>query len=464
MLHCRSHSFLRRSPLNPFNVLIIGAGPAGEAASKAVRRLVSPVAAGRSEPPRNVQITLVEKEEAGGLCLNRGCIPSKTLLEHVRRRTQVGLPVEWAEIQAAKKAVIQGIRSQLESSLKSNNIQLLRGTARFHDRSTVEIDAPDGRKLVRFDKAILTAGTETVLPPPLDKFKEGLLDSDRMLEVSKTPASLTVIGGGAVGCEFACLLHAAGSKVTIVEMTDGLLPGEDPAIVAALTRSFEARGIVIKTGVRVTAVERAGETWKLTLSNGETIESEQTLVSAGRGPRFEALGLDRAGVEADRRLVVNEFLQTTNPDVYAAGDVAGTRLAHAAAAQGEVAAANALGGSKLYDGSAVPRCLYSWPEVASVGAWKYEREKDNLPVRATRAFFQGSAKAHAAGEIDGFVQIVSDPTDGRILGAQIIGAHATELIHIFSVALKKDMTTAELADVMFAHPTLGETIREAARR
>jgi dihydrolipoamide dehydrogenase len=186
----------------------------------------------------------------------------------------------------------------------------------------------------------------------------------------------------------------------------------------------------------------------------------------GRVPALDGFGLEKAGIKFEKRqLTVNDRLQTTNPNVYAAGDVTlQTRLAHAASVQGEVAAKNALGGSEIFDGSLVPRCLYSWPEVASVGRWKYELEAENKPVKTSRAFFKGSAKALAAGEADGFVQIVSDPGSGRLLGAQIIGPHATELIHVFSVALKAKMSIADFNSVIFAHPTLSETLKDAARK
>ena len=436
-------------------VLIIGAGPAGEAAVRTFRRL--------SVPADPVEITVVEKDHPGGLCLNKGCVPSKALLERVHMRTLANLPVDWAEIQAAKKVIVEGIRGQIESSLKTLKVKLVRGSARFRDAQSVEVVSPAGTEVVSFDKAILTTGTENLYPAPFDRFRADLLDSDRMLEVTSTPGSIAIVGGGAIGCEFACLMHAAGANVTIIEMTPSLLPGEDESVVQALTHSFESRGIVVKAGVKVTAVARNGEGWRLTLSNGEAVECEQTLLSVGRAPRFDGLALDRAGIRANGRLVLDEHLRTTNPNIFAAGDVATTRLAHAAAAQAEVAAANLLGGSKTFDGRFVPRCLYSWPEVASVGAWKYELEKAGEPVKTRRAFFRASSKALAAGEPEGFVQIVSDGA-GRLRGAQIIGAHATDLIHIFSVALKAEMTVEELGEVMFAHPTLSELIRDAARK
>jgi dihydrolipoamide dehydrogenase len=448
-------------------VLIIGAGPAGEAAAKTIRRLSrSAVPAGASKgADADVSITLVEKEFAGGLCLNKGCVPSKTLLERVHTLSSAGRPVSWAEIQKAKEEVVSTVRSQLESSLRSAQVDLVKGSASFTSASSVDVASSQGTKRFEFDRAIIATGTDAVFPPPLDAHRAELLDSDKMLMISSTPKSIVVVGGGAVGCEFACLLNAAGSHVTIIELTEGLLPGEDPGIVTALTRSFEARGITVKANTRVNTIKKYSGGWSLGLSDNSTIESEKVLVCVGRSPALDSLSLASAGIQTDRRgLILDDRLQTTNPRVFAAGDAATTRLAHAASAQAEIAASNALGMNLRYDDRFVPRCLYSWPEVASVGQWKHKLDAENRPARASRGFFRGSAKALAAREADGFVQIVSDPESGRILGAQIIGPHATELIHVFSVALKKEMTLAELGDVMFAHPTLSEVIRDAARK
>jgi dihydrolipoamide dehydrogenase len=439
------------------HLLIIGAGPAGEAAAKTARRV-------SQSANTSVAITIVEKDEAGGLCLNRGCVPSKSLLEQVRKQTDAGKPVDWAALQTFKSGVVGTLRGYLENSFKSARIDVVKGQAKFKDAHQVEVTNGGATTTIQFDKAIIATGTEIFLPPPLDLLHDQFLNSDRMLNIAATPKSVIVVGGGAVGCEFACLLQAAGADVTIVELKEALLPGEDPAVAATLQRSFEHRGIRVRTKNRIVAAEKSPHGWKLALSQGDIIDAEQVLVCVGRIPKHGPLNLAAASVQTEKGfLVLNSSLQTTNPDVYAAGDAATTRLAHAAAAQGEVAATNALGGASVYDDSAVPRCLYSWPEVASVGAWKYQWEQAGRPVKTTRAFFKGAAKALAAGDADGFVQIVTDPDD-LILGAQIIGPHATELIHVFSVALKAKMTTRDLSEVMFAHPTLGEVIRDAARK
>jgi dihydrolipoamide dehydrogenase len=426
------------------NIIVIGAGPAGEAAAKTAAK------AGAS-------VTLIERENAGGLCLNKGCIPSKTLLERIHLSSLSGKKADWAELQNAKTTVITGIRTQLEGSLKTLKINHLKGHARFTGPKSIDVNGT----ALSFDKAIIATGTEIYYPAPLDQMKNDLLNSDRLLELTSAPKSVMIVGGGAVGCEFACLLNAAGSEVTLVEMKEGLLPGEDPAIVRALTQSFETRGIRVKTGVVVKSASKYTGGWTIELSSGETYQVQALAACVGRFPDLSPLDPQKAGLTLEgRTLKLNERLQTSNPDIFAAGDVTlQTRLAHAASLQGEIAAKNALGASDIFDGSLVPRCLYSWPEVASVGKWVHD-----IPgAKTARGFFKGSAKALAAGEADGFVQIVSDPS-GLVLGAQIIGPHATELIHIFSIALKAKMSLKELASVVFAHPTLSEVIRDAARR
>lgn len=428
-------------------IVIIGAGPAGEAAAKTAAKA-------------GAQVTLIEKEEAGGLCLNKGCVPSKTLLEEVHRAMVGGTRLDWKKIQEFKGQIISTLRGQLEASFKSLKITTVRGAAQFKSHNSINVISSNATQTIAFDKAIIAGGTDILYPPPLNKFIGEILDSNRILDLERTPGTTMVIGGGAVGCEFACLLQSAGSNVTLIEMQENLMPGEDAGIVTALTNSFEVRGIRVKTGTTVKNLKKVRNTWEIELSSGEKMNVDELVACVGRIPHLDGFKLENAGIEFQKqKLTLNSFLQTTNPNVYAAGDVTlQTRLAHAASVQGEIAALNALGQKLTFDGSLVPRCLYTWPEVASVGQWKKESDK------TARAFFKGSAKAMAAREAEGFVQIVSNPDTGKILGAQIIGPHATELIHIFSVALKAGMTVKDLGAVIFAHPTLAEAIKDAAKK
>jgi dihydrolipoamide dehydrogenase len=457
------------------HVVVIGAGPGGEAAAK---RLAA----------RGARVTLVEKAELGGLCLNWGCIPTKALLEGGRLLHRVrsagdrltgadALRLRWDALQEKKNGIVRSLRASLVQRLAQLKISVLVGEARFQDDHTLTVSGPDGKETnvpsgtkVPFNVAVVATGSRAFFPPPFDGLRDQILDSDRALALAEVPESLLVVGGGAVGCEFACLFHELGARVTLVEKTEGLLPGEDPAVVRTLTQSFDKRGLAVLTNVTVTQARRDNGRWHCVLSDGRAIETSHVLVCVGRRPAGEALDLAKAGVVHDRgRIPVNTFLQTNRPHIYAVGDVNGrSLLAHAAAAQGEVAADHILGEAHPYDGALVPRCLYTWPEVASVGCLPPFPE--GVRLKSKRFFFQGSPKALASDEGEGFIQVYFEEGaegprgEGLLRGAQIIGPHATELIHIFSVALKAGLTADALRRVMFAHPTLSEGIREALSR
>lgn len=440
-------------------ILVIGAGPGGEAAAKAAAA-------------RGASVTLAEKADLGGVCLNRGCIPSKTLLEAGRLlslsraasgRLEGTLSLRWDELQKKKSSVVSGLRASLSQHLKKLGVTVLQGQARFKDAHTALV----GTEEVPFDAAVIAAGSEPFFPEPFPAFRDGILDSDRALSLPRVPKSLLVVGGGAVGCEFACLFRELGSQVTLLEKTDGLLPGEDPGVVRVLRTAFEKRGMRVLTGATVEMLSHAAASWAARLSTGEDVEAEEVLVCVGRRPAAGGLGLEAAGVAVEKgRVPVNAHLQTNVPHIYAVGDVNGlSLLAHAASAQAESAVAHLSGESRPYDNSLVPRCLYTWPEVASVGEWAHSAQSRGVEPKAQRFFFQGSPKALASEEGEGFIQVISEKNgEGKLLGAQIVGPHATELIHVFSVALKAGMKAADLRSVIFAHPTLSEGIREALSR
>jgi dihydrolipoamide dehydrogenase len=439
-------------------VAVIGAGPGGEAAAKAAAA-------------RGAQVTLVEKSDLGGVCLNRGCIPSKILLEAGRlsglARAAAGhvdgaLTVRWDDLQKKKNAVVKNLRDSLAGHLKKLGVTVVKGEAKFKDAHTLLA----GGQEVPFDHAVVAAGSEPFFPEPFPAFRDGILDSDRALALPRVPKSLLVVGGGAVGCEFACLFRELGAEVTLLEKTEGLLPGEDPAVVRVLAGAFEKRGIRILTGATVEMLSHHAASWSARLSTGEDVAVEEVLVCVGRRPAAGALNLEAAGVKLEKgRVPVDGQLRTNVPHIYAVGDVNGlSLLAHAASAQAETAVAAIFGEKRAYDNALVPRCLYTWPEVASVGEWAHSAQAKGLETKSRRFFFQGSPKALASNEGEGFIQVISSKGDDRLLGAQIAGPHATELIHIFSVALKTGLTVSALREVIFAHPTLSEGVREALNR
>jgi dihydrolipoamide dehydrogenase len=447
--------------MNAKSIVIIGAGPGGEAAAK---RLAE----------SGAQVTLVERAALGGLCLNWGCIPTKVLLEggrlyHHTRTASVldgvsSVRLNWEKLQTKKRSIVDLFRNALDQRLSQLRVRVVRGTAQFSTDRSLTVTGVD--EPISFDAAVIATGSRPVFPPPFDRFTDVILDSDRALGLEVIPDSLVVVGGGAVGLEFACLFQELGSKVTVIEKMPQILPGEEATVSRLLQKSFEKRGIKIETDRTVDTAERKENEWRFTLSNGQVLSSEQVLVCVGRRPGTDELGLEAAGIYVDNgRVAVNQFLQTSRPHIYAVGDVNGlSLLAHAASAQGAVAAGHLLGESVGYDPTLIPRCLYTWPEVASVGEWTHSASVKNIEVKAQRFFFQGSPKAMASNETEGFMQILTDKYTGHLLGAQIIGPHATELIHIFSVAISMKQTGDQLRRLIFAHPTLAEGIREALSR
>ena len=446
------------------SIVIIGGGPGGEAAAKRAAA-------------RGARVTLVEKNRLGGVCLNWGCVPSKALLEAGRLSHAVsaagattsggaGVRVRWTDLQKKKDELVSALRASLTQNYQRLGVRVVEGAASFADPATVAVKTTEGTERLPFDAAVVATGSAPFFPPPFDALAGTFLDSDRALSLDRVPASIAVVGGGAVGCEFACLFRELGAAVTIIEKTEGLLPGEDPAVVRVLQTAFASRGIDVRTGTTVRSAQRSGVGWVLTLEDGGTVSVEELLVCVGRKPSVAGLGLEAAGVRVERdRPVVDAFLKTSHPAVYAVGDLNGlSLLAHAAAAQAEIAVDHAFGESRPYRNERVPRCLYTWPEVARVGDWTHTAQARGVETKAQRFFFKGSPKALAANEGEGFLQIVSEKAGGRILGAQIVGPHATEIIHVFAVALAAEMTVPRLRDVIYAHPTLSEGIREALSR
>jgi dihydrolipoamide dehydrogenase len=445
------------------SVVVIGAGPGGEAAAKRAAEW-------------GAQVTLIERAAVGGLCLNWGCIPSKVLLEGGRLFRQLRMAsylinvssvgVSWDLLQKKKNELVAHFQKSLEQRFGQLKIRLVRGNARFENDRSVRVTGAEGSENIIFDTAIIATGSRPFFPPPFDRCVDAILDSDRVLGLSKIPKSLVVVGGGAVGLEFACLFHELGTQVTLVEKMPQLLPGEEASVSRFLQQSYEKRGLNVYTERTVESAEKGPEGWRLVLSKGEVLSAEEVLVCVGRRAAVEDLGLEAAGVSVDRgRIAVNDFMQTSRATIYAVGDVTGlSLLAHAAGVQGAIAVGHMAGERMSYAQTRIPRCLYTWPEVASVGEWTHSASIKDLEVKAQRFFFQGSAKALASDEGEGFIQILSNKKDGRLLGAQIVGPHATELIHVFSVALEANLTVDQLRRVVFAHPTLSEGIREALTR
>ncbi len=452
-------------------ILVIGAGPGGYPAALKAAAL-------------GAEVTLVEKSQPGGVCLNCGCIPSKSLLDAAHRFDILNaLPallepgaenavagvnklLSWEKISARRHSLLEKQRASLLRMFKSAKINYVQGTARFLTDHEAEIETASGRQTVPFESAIIAVGTHPFFPNPFDAVREHLLDNSSVFELEKLPGSVAIIGAGAIGAEFSCIFNSLGVETHLVELKEAVLPTMDAGVGRAIASSFKKRGINLHLGVSADAVTVDGGKKLIKLSDGSEIAADQILVAVGRVAELGRLGLENVGIDWTRRgIKVDKHLRTAKPNIYAIGDVNGLALlAHAAEYQGDVAARNATGQDEVYDNDLVPGCIYTHPEAASVGLDKEQAEAKGFKVKVSRAFFLSSGRALSQDEPDGFVQVVSDEVTGRVLGGQIVGHTATEMIHVFSVAIHAGMTVNALRKVMFAHPTMSETIKEALHR
>jgi dihydrolipoamide dehydrogenase len=447
-------------------VIIIGGGPAGYPAALRLKEL-------GSEP------TVVESWDFGGTCLNRGCIPSKSLLDvgyrvHSMDVLKSLMPegktldfnpdmLSWDKIKARRSLAVTKLRTSLEKLFQMKKIDVLRGRAAFSGLNEATITMADSPVVKSFDYAIIASGTRPWFPPPFDAFKAQLTDSDRIFDLPKLPKSLIIVGGGVIGLEFACFFNSLGLEVSVVELMPGILAGEDEMVARTLKTSFEKRGIKFHLGKRTSGVEINAGSKTLLLDDGSRLTAEEILVGTGRLADLSELGLEKLGLTWDRKGVkVDNYMRTAAEHIYAAGDVNGiSLLAHSASRQGEIAAENILGEKRAFDEGIVPKCIYTWPEAGTVGLNKAQAEAKGLEVKTSRAYFLGIGKAVTHDETEGFAQIVYDAANETILGAQIVGGSATELIHVLAVAVKFKLKRTDMRELIYAHPTMAEVIHEA---
>ncbi|OGS08122.1 MAG: dihydrolipoyl dehydrogenase [Elusimicrobia bacterium RIFOXYA12_FULL_51_18] len=447
-------------------VIIIGSGPAGYPAALRLKEL-------GAEP------AIVESWDFGGTCLNRGCIPSKAFLdtghrvhafEGLRELLKAGSEVnfspdmlDWDKIKARRAEVIAKLRTSLEKLFQAKKIEVIRGRASFSGPNEMAITGPHGEIKRQFDYAILAAGTRPAFPPPFKDFAGQLTDSDRIFDLPARPKSLLIVGAGVIGLEFACFFNSIGVQVSVLEILPDLLAGEDPQVTRVVRSSFEKRGIKFHFGKKASRITVTGGRKTVELEDGTNLEADEILVGAGRAADLAGMGLETLGLPWDRKGVkVNEFMQTTTPQIYAAGDINGiSLLAHSASRQGEIAAENIMGAKHTFDADIVPKCVYSWPEVGTVGLNKSQAEAKGLTVKTSRAFYAGIGKAVACDETEGFAQLVFNAADETVLGAQLVGGPATELIHVIALAVKLKLKRADLKSIIYAHPTMAEAIHEA---
>jgi len=447
------------------DVAIIGGGPAGYVAAIRAAQLGG-------------KVTVVEKEKVGGVCLNVGCIPTKTLvrscevLSLIKKAQEFGLEVDDARVNftrlmARKIKVVNRLVAGVEYLLKKNKIRLIKGKATLTDSSTIEVRG-EKEERIKAEKIIIATGSHPVSLPLQGVDNQIVLTSTEALEIKDIPESLLIAGAGAIGVEFAYIYNSLGSKVTLIEMLPHILPGEDSEISEQLKKNMIKRGIEIFTESTLESVKKQGEkhsgVLKTTQGKKEVL-FDKMLVSIGRKPNSQDLGLEKAGVETDEKgwVKVNLRMQTTSPNIYAAGDITGRYLlAHVASMEGEIAAENAMGENSRINYRAVPRFICSMPELAAVGLTEEQARKKGYRIKVGKYPFMANGKSIILGEREGMVKIVCDAETEEILGLHILGPQATDLILEGTLAINQESTIKEIIDTIHPHPTLGEALREAA--
>jgi len=447
-------------------IIIIGGGPGGYVAAIRGAQL-------------GAQVTLIEKDTLGGTCLNRGCIPTKALLQsadilaEVRNATTFGIlaekvSIDFSMITKRKEAVVKQLVNGVASLMKKNKIEVIKGTGTLIDSRTVEILEKGDR--IKADSIIVATGSKPSTVPIKGIDQLGVMTSDEALTMEQFPSSILIIGGGVIGLEFAQIMHRMGSTVTIIEMMPQILPTEDAVIANLLQGIFEEDGIEIFTGATITDIksaEKEGEVVSFTTRNGERVEErmvQKVLLAAGRRPNSDDLRIDKLGIATDKgNLIVNKRMETNIPGIYAIGDVVGgSMLAHVAMGEGKCAAENIMGGDLEMDYRAVPRCVYTSPEIATVGLTEAEAKKEYGDIRVGKFPFIANGRAMTLNAIKGMVRIIADARYGQILGVQILGSQATELIAEATLAIRLEATFDDIASTMHPHPTLSEVMMEAA--
>ncbi len=446
-------------------LVVLGGGPGGYVAALRAAQL-------------GAAVTVVEARGLGGTCLHRGCIPTKALvatvgvLATIRRAAQFGVrvtgeaAVDLADVVARKTRLVQAQMQGIEHLFRAAKITLVRGVGTLAGPRAVAVREPNGLvRRIEGDGLIVATGSEPARPALFPFDGQRVMTSDDVIDLTRLPASLIIVGGGVTGCEFACIFRALGVTVTVIEQLPRLVAGEDEAVSALLLREMKRQDIRVLLGAAVANVTLPAESVRVTVSSGEHVEAERVLVAAGRALNSREIGVEHAGLAVDGRgaLVVDDVLETGVDGVWAIGDVVGRKqLAHAASAQGEVAAARAMGHDARMAFDRIPAGIFTTPEIGSVGLTETEARATGRQVTVGQFPFRGLAKAHVIGDISGFVKVVAAQDTGAVLGAHIVGPHAAELIHEAVIAMQAEATVDDLVHSIHVHPTLAEVVREAA--
>ena len=450
-----------------FDLIVLGSGPGGYVAAIRASQL-------------GLKTAIVEAEELGGICLNWGCIPTKALLksaqvfEYISHASDYGIQVSGAEADFAamvkrSRGVADGMSKGVQFLMKKNKIDILSGWGKIQPGKKVEVSDTNGIKTVyAADHIIIATGARARELPTLKIDNEKVIGYRKAMTLEKQPKSMVVVGSGAIGVEFAYFYNSIGTKVTIVEFMDRIVPVEDEEVSKALEKIYKKSGITIMTSSEVTKVDTKGTGCKVTVKTAkgeEVLDCEVVLSAAGVVSNLENIGLEEVGILVDKgKIQVNDYYQTNMPGYYAIGDVVlGPALAHVASAEGIICVEKIAGHHpEPLDYGNIPGCTYCSPEIASVGMTEAKAKAAGHEVRIGKFPFSASGKASAAGAKDGFVKLVFDKKYGELLGAHLIGANVTEMIAEIVAIRKLEITGHELIKTVHPHPTMSEAIMEAA--
>lgn len=445
-----------------FDMIIIGGGPAGYVAALRGRQL-------------GLSVVLMDKERIGGVCLNRGCIPTKAILSDMegilwtRRAVREGIldrepMVDFARVMHRKDAVVEKMVSNLDRHLTASGVKILKARAKVADRGVV---ATDQGETIRGRNIVIASGSRPWTPPIRGADSPGVVGTRQVLGFDRTPERLVIIGGGIIGQEFAAIFSSMGSRVTVLETLAGILNSVDGEMARKYMSLLPGRGITTHVGVRVECIEevRGGLRIVYEKKGKESIaEADLVLMATGRRPFFEDTGIAELGIEVDKGAIrVDPFLRTSVEGIYAAGDVTGRNmLAHVASHHGEIIAENAAGRNRAAHDDLVPACVFTMPQIAWVGLTEEQAAASGRPFRTSTFSLTANGKAMAMGETRGWLKLIEDLETRRLIGAHFMGPSVSELIGGMTLALRKGMSAPDITDTIHPHPTISEALREAA--
>lgn len=442
-----------------YDIVVIGGGPAGYVAAIKAAQL-------------GAKVAIVEKDEYGGTCLNRGCIPTKTYVKNAElihglkelksRGIKLGddsFEINMKKIVSYKNRVVRKLTGGVGFLLDSHNIEKYKGTGTITSDKKVKLDTGE---IIEAKKIILAGGSKVATIPIKGADNPKVLTSDEMLDLEEIPKRLAIVGGGVIGTEMATIFNSYGTEVTIVHSQDKLINMVDEELSDELTKAFKKSGIKVLTSAMLVEIEETGDSLSLHIEGKGSIEADLVLMAVGRSPVLEGIG----EIELETyhgAVIVNDKMETSVEGIYAPGDInAKWMLAHAASKMAEVAVINALGGNEVFDGDTIPSCIYTIPEVSTIGLTEKQAKLTYSNVSVGKFPFGNNGRALASGEREGFVKVITNRDDNKILGVHIVGVNAAEMINEAASLRTAGVSAKELSEIMHAHPTYSESLMEAA--